>query len=178
MAVSSQDVPVSLSKCPPSCPSTVPQFTLNLPLDLTHHDSEQKHRVSSETPTAHHYPPHSPQHKERTAGPPPNLLLPQKQEQNCRGGSRSGQRTPLAAHANISRAKVRAGNGSRGHASAGVPSTKGNKAQPLQSYPLNHLSPFPPTSSMFLEPHKVLPATGPLLLPFYLPGVSSPQTAP
>lgn len=74
---------------------------------------------------------------------------------------------------------MRAGNGNRGYASAGCQvSTKGNKAQPLQSYPLNHLSPFPPTSFMFLEPYKVLPATGPLLLPFYLPGASSPQIAP
>lgn len=39
------------------CPFTVPLFTSKLPLELAYHDSEQRHRVSPETLTVHHYPP-------------------------------------------------------------------------------------------------------------------------
>lgn len=53
-----------------------------------------------------------------------------------------------------------------------------NMVQPLLTDPLSHLSLLPPTSSRFLRPPKVLSATGTLLLPFYLPGVSSPQIVP
>lgn len=85
-----------------------------------------------------------------------------------------------AAHANISCTKVRAGNrGARGQASAGCPVQKATRHKVVQlllsDLPPSVTSIHPPT---FLEPHKVLPATGPLLLPFYLLGESAPQIIP
>ena len=131
------------------------------------------------------HPPHPPQQKERAAVPPLPPVSSSLRGRNTElpEGSRPGQlqRHRLAPPPQHFRRKGESRKwGPQRPSQCWVPGTPGDKAEAMQSllYPHPHHPSLPSPESGFLEPHKVLPATGLLLMPLPLPQVSSPQIVP
>ena len=138
-------------------------------------------------PTVHHQPSPSPpcsRRREELCLRRPRFPPPSKAgTRSCQkeAGLDSSSTTGCPPHPNISGEKVRAGNGGpRGQASAGCQvhqATRPKRCSPCCTPTPIHPS-LPSPESRFLESHKVLPATGLLLVPLPLPQVSSPQIVP